>query len=63
MEEIFVEQTHSLEIQRISDKLRGCASGAAIDRELIENLNECSIALLSIARLYDITLNECGVEE
>jgi hypothetical protein len=57
-EETYVEQTHSKELQNISDALRGDASQGGVDRELVNNLVEYSAALTRIAMLYDVNLVE-----
>lgn len=55
-EEVYGEQTHSRELQAISDDLRGLASQGGIDRELVNSLVEHATALTRIAMLYDISL-------
>lgn len=60
--ETYVEQTHSTELQSISDALRGNAAQGGIDRELINSLVEHSAALTRIAMLYDIALAEKAKE-
>ena len=58
MNEIYVEQTHGMELQSISDALRGDAAQGGIDREMINSLVEYSAALTRIAMLYDVALVE-----
>ena len=59
-EEIYVEQTHGMELQSISDALRGNAAQGGIDREVINSLVEYSAALTRIAMLYDVALVEAN---
>lgn len=61
-EETFVEQTHSAELQSISDTLQGLAAQGGIDRELVNDLVEHSAALARIAMLYDAALVAANAE-